>query len=163
MSDCDVMRESMPFLLTESLDPVRRELTHQHIETCEVCGEEWAATKDAWMLLGDLPEVEVPARVKARFLAAAGVEERPANVIPFHRKPAFKWVAQAAAVAILVGGGWFGGQRTAPRFNGTPATVTSTQPIGGATAITPISLSESRVVDSSDLSPTIEGRPHISN
>ena len=34
MSDCDVMRESMPLLLTESLDPARRELTHQHIERC---------------------------------------------------------------------------------------------------------------------------------
>ena len=162
MSDCDVMRESMPLLLTESLDPVRRELTHQHIEGCEICGEEWAATKETWTLLGELPEVEVPARVKARFLEAAGLDAvKPANVIPFHRRPAFKWVAQAAAVAVLVGGAWFGGQRTAaPVVRSAPVAV---ERIPSASAIQPISLSESRVVDASALSPTIEGRPDISN
>lgn len=162
MSDCDVMRESMPLLLTESLDPVRRELTHQHIESCETCGDEWAATKETWALLGDLPEVEVPARVKARFLEAAGIEEeRPANVVPFHRKPAFKWVAQAAAVAVLVGGAWYGGQRTgSPVLPQTPVTV---ERMPSESAIQPISLSESRVIDASALSPTIEGRPDITN
>jgi HEAT repeats len=161
MSDCDVMRESMPLLLTESLDPVRRELTHQHIESCEVCSDEWAATKDTWLLMGDLPEVEVPARVKARFLEAAGIQERPANVIPFHRKPAFRYVAQAAAVAVLVGGAWFGGQRTAtPVYRGAPAMV---ERVPATSPIVPISLSESRVIDASALSPTIEGRPDISN
>lgn len=161
MSDCDVMRESMPMLLTESLDPVQRELTHQHIESCEVCGDEWAATKETWDLLDELPQVEVPARVKARFLEAAGLhEEKPANVIPFHRKPAFRWVAQAAAVAVLVGGAWFGGQRTAsPIVQSAPVTV-ERMPVSD---IQPISLSESRVIDSSALSPTIEGRPNISN
>lgn len=163
MSDCDLMQESMPLLLTESLDAARRELTHQHIESCETCGEEWASTKETWLLLADLPEVEVPARVKARFLQAAGLEEeKPANVIPFHRRPAFKWVAQAAAVALLVGGGWFGGQRTAPALRSTSASVDSVRPIGGS-PIQTISLSESRVMDASALSPTIEGRPDISN
>ena len=37
MPDCDSMRENMPLLLTESLDPATRELTHQHIETCAMC------------------------------------------------------------------------------------------------------------------------------
>lgn len=164
MSDCDLMRESMPLLLTESLDPARRELTHQHIECCEVCGDEWTFTKETWAVMADLPEVEVPARVKAKFLAAAGIEDRT-NVIPFRSRPAFKWVAQAAAVAILVGGGWFAGNRTAPRATSTLPTIVERAPIGGAdpSAIMPISLSESRVLDASSLSPTIEGRPDITN
>jgi hypothetical protein len=162
----------MPLLLTESLDSAQRELTHQHIETCEVCGDEWSATKETWAMLAELPEVEVPARVKARFLAAAGLAERAAdeavrrsNVIPFHRKPAFKWVAQAAAVAVLVGGGWFAGNRTStlsptPR----PTVISEPRPLSGEpSAIRPISLSESRVLNSNALSPTIEGRPDISN
>lgn len=163
MSDCDLMQESMPLLLTESLDPARRELTHQHIESCEICGDAWTATKETWALLGDLPEVEVPARVKARFLDAAGIQEKPSNVVPFHRRPAFKWVAQAAAVAVLVGGGWFAGNRTAPALRPTGATVDSVRAIDEPSPIRPISLSESRVVDASALSPTIEGRPDITN
>lgn len=172
MSDCDVMRESMPLLLTESLDPARRELTHQHIESCEVCGDEWNATKETWALMADLPEVDVPARVKARFLAAAGLregadihDEKPSNVIPFHRRPAFKWVAQAAAVAVLVGGGWFAGNRNVAQPMPTTPTIVERAPIGGIepVAITPISLSESRVLNSNALSPIIEGRPDVTN
>jgi hypothetical protein len=161
----------MPLLLTESLDADRRELTHRHIETCEICGEEWADAKETWAMLEELPVVEVPPHVKARFLEAAGLAdlnadldtEKPSNVIPFHRRPAFKWVAQAAAVAVMVGGGWFAGHRTAPaRSERTPAMVTGRMPIVPS-AIQPISLSETRVIDASALSPTIEGRPDITN
>ena len=65
MSECDVLRESMPFLLTESLDPATRERAHRHIELCSLCNAEWAAFRETWTVLGDLPVVEVPARVKA--------------------------------------------------------------------------------------------------
>jgi hypothetical protein len=50
----------MPLLLIESLDPVRRETTHQHIESCGVCGDEWTAYQETWAVMGDLPEIEVP-------------------------------------------------------------------------------------------------------
>ena len=76
MSECDAMRESMPLLLTESLDPARRELTHQHIEMCPLCVAEWAAYKETWQILDALPEVEVPARVKQRFLARGHRRQR---------------------------------------------------------------------------------------
>lgn len=163
MSECDVMRESLPMLLTESLDPVRRELTHQHIESCGLCSGEWAAYKDTWNILGDMPEVEVPARVKQRFLAAAGiaVQERPSNVVPFHRKPVFKWAAQAAAVVMLLGGGWFAGNRTAPRIDPTPAVVTDLRPIQAQPVA--YSIAESRTIAASALSPEIQGRPNITN
>ncbi len=37
MSECDFMRDGMPLLLTESLDPVRRELTHRLRQRLERC------------------------------------------------------------------------------------------------------------------------------
>ena len=110
MVDCVALREQMPLLLTESLDAAQRERTHQHIEDCAACTDEWNAYREAWRMMEDLPEVPVPPRVKARFLEAAGMAEplqKPAdNVVPFHRRPSFKWVAQAAAVVLLAGGGY---------------------------------------------------------
>jgi hypothetical protein len=162
----------MPLLLTESLDTVRREQTHQHIEGCDLCSAEWSAYKDTWALMGDLPEVEVPARVKAQFLAAAGIAapqqsesiDGKTNVVPFRSRPAFKWVAQAAAVAVLVGGGYFAGNRGTERTEHTPATVSEPIPITRiSNRIPELSLAETRTIDSEKLSPEIEGRPNISN
>ncbi len=167
MSDCDLMTESMPLLLTESLEPARRELTHQHIEQCPVCSDEWTAMKETWQLLGDMPELEVPPRVKQKFLAEIGqapVADTPANVVPFRRRPVLKWIAQAAAVAIIAGGSFFAGHRgvgspqgplTAQKFN-TPAQITDVQPVK-------YSIAETRTLDASSLSPNIEGRPDIQN
>jgi HEAT repeat protein len=157
----------MPLLLAEELDPLQRELTHEHIESCPLCGEEWAAYKATWAMMGDLPDVPVPPRVKQNFLRLAGLaeeeqpaEERPANVVPFTRRPAFKWIAQAAAVVVLVGGAWFAGDYNADRFEPAPLTVTRG---GSLDAITPVSLAESRVLDAEALSPEIQGRPNIAN
>lgn len=157
------MSESMPLLLTESLDPVQRELTHQHIENCASCAAEWGAVKEAWEVMGDLPEVEVPAQIRENFLAAIGVPAEPrSNVVPFHRRPAFKWVAQAAAVALLVGGGYFAGHWNAPAVQTTPATIDSismAQPVAARS----LAIAETRVVDAGSIDPEIEGRPQIAN
>jgi hypothetical protein len=168
MSDCIAVTDRMPLLLTESFDPATRELTHQHIETCAHCRAEWSAYKETWRLLGELPELEVPARAKERFLTAAGLaqpQDRAANVVPFRRRPAVKWVAQAAAVAVLVGGAYFAGDRNAVRIQPTMATVT---PGGELTRIsapsTPMSsLAETRTLDAESLNPNIQGRPNIAN
>src|SRR5207247_771632 len=106
MSECDFMRETMPLLLTEGLDPVRREHTHQHIESCALCSEEWTAYQETWRTLEQLPEVEVPARVKERFLAQVSPVQERSNVVPFQRRPALKRLAQAAAVAVIAGGSY---------------------------------------------------------
>lgn len=164
MGECGAMKESMPLLLTESLSPVERELTHQHIESCAECSEEWNGFREAWRMMEDLPEVPVPPRVKARFLEGAGIAEQPAaKVIPFRQRPAFKWVAQAAAVAILVGGGYFAGNRSEPvTIANTPAAVTNVDRVGYNPNL-PLSIAESRVLSASSLSPDIEGRPDITN
>jgi len=161
MPECSAVSESMPLLLTESLDPAQRELTRQHIESCELCADEWNAYKETWAVMGDLAEVEVPARVKTAFLERAGVTapaELPKNVVPFQRKPAFKWIAQAAAVVVLAGGGYFLGDKNADRIAATPAKVTDVTPIRRVST-----LAETRVLDAEALSPVIEGRPNISN
>src|SRR5258708_33508523 len=112
MSDCDLMRESMPLLLTESLDPARREITHQHIERCAQCDAEWSGYRDTWRTLGELPEVEVPASAKARFLSAVGEVEAPVVAFrPRASRPYAKWLAQAAAVVVIAGGSYLLGHR----------------------------------------------------
>jgi len=159
MSECDFMRESMPLLLTESLDPVRREHTHQHIEHCSLCSEEWAAYQETWRVLDALPAVEVPARVKDRFLAQINSEPKVDNVVPFQRRPSLKWIAQAAAVAVIAGGSYFAGHRSQPVVvQNTPATLANVTPIAQ-----PYSIAESRVLPASLINPNIEGRPDIQN
>ena len=162
MVDCHAMRESMPMLLTEALDHGRREQTHQHIESCAVCTAEWNAFRETWSLLGALPEVEVPSRVRDRFLSEVGVASRAReNVVPFIRRPAAKWIAQAAAVVILVGGSFYAGQRVnhaRPAINTKDASVTSVHQVQPT-----YSLAESRVLPAAALNPNIEGRPSIHN
>jgi hypothetical protein len=158
MAECSAMRESMPLLLVEGLDPADREAAHRHIETCAACAAEWAASKETWMQMGELPEVEVPARVRERFLAEVMPAATAPNVVPFHRRREVRWLAQAAAVALLVGGSYFAGHRTAPlvALPQTDAKISSIQPAS-------YSIAETRVLEASKLSPTIEGRPNIDN
>src|SRR5204862_7266654 len=105
MAECSALREKLPLLLTESLDAAQRELTHQHIENCVECSDEWYAYRETWRETDELPELEGTARGKARFLDAACLSgaagSQPAgNVVTIHRRPSFKWVAHAAAVAV---------------------------------------------------------------
>jgi hypothetical protein len=156
MAECGAMRERFPLLLTEALDAETRELTHQHIETCAECTDEWNGMKEAWRMMAELPELDPPARMKSRFLAEIGAESTP-NVIPFHRRPAARWLAQAAALVVLVGGSYFAGHRTTTvRLAPTQATIDAVQPVK-------YSLAETRVMQADKMSPDIEGRPDIQN
>src|ERR1043166_7486648 len=103
MAECSAMRESMPLLLVESLDAAGRELAHQHIESCAECGEEWRAMKETWALMEELPVVEVPSRVRDRFLAEVLPAAPPSNVVPFHRRSAFKWLAPRGGGVVIPG------------------------------------------------------------
>lgn len=159
MAECSAVRESMPLLLTESVDPASREMSHQHIETCPTCAETWAGVNETWRILDELPQVEVPARVRERFLAGVPASAA-ANVVPFRGRPVFKWLAQAAAVVIVAGGSYFAGHRSAPvQLAPQGATIASAQPI-----TQPIySIAETRVLPATAVSPNIEGRPDIQN
>ena len=161
MGECLALREALPSLLTESLDPVRRELTHEHIESCAECSAEWSAYKETWTILDELPVLDVPARAKARFLAEVmphtAVVERTDNVVPFHRRRSVKWLTQAAAIAAIAGGSWYTGHRSQKvEVLNTPATVASLNPA-------PMSIAETRFLPASSINPNIEGRPDIQN
>src|SRR6185436_7513389 len=163
MAECSPMRESFPLLLTESLDAQTRELTHQHIESCAECADEWQGMKEAWRMMAELPELEPPARMRSRFLAEIGVEEKnKSNVVPFVRRPAFRWLSQAAAVAVIPGGAYLAGHSSAPIHHPQQeAKVLSVQPVS---QIQPAySIAETRVLEANKMSPNIEGRPDIEN
>ncbi|HET7433361.1 MAG TPA: HEAT repeat domain-containing protein [Thermoanaerobaculia bacterium] len=168
MSECRAVTESMPLLLTESLDPVRRELTHQHIEGCMLCTEEWEAYRDTWAVLEAVPDVEPPAHLKGRFLAQVRGEQREHDtVVPFRRRPAAKWLAQAAAVVLLAGGGWFAGHQSSPVVRVAPNDDVKVERAGAiqnvSMPIAPLAIAESRTVNADAISPDIQGRPDISN
>ena len=155
MSECDVVRELMPLMLTEFLGGDERESAHLHVESCPSCREAWAGYRDVWTSLGKVEERPVPAGLRDAFLDEIGVERTSGTVVPFVQRPAFRWVAQAAAVAVLVGGSFFAGQRASVEPGQTAATP--------ATGDIPFQLASHRVIPASQLSPDIEGAPRIDN
>jgi hypothetical protein len=166
MSECDAMRERIPELLIESLPGPDRELVHRHIEECPTCEQEWRTMKETWQILGELPEVPVPPGLRQHFLA--GVEQmspRSARVIPFQPR---RWLparrlAQAAAVVLMVGGSYYaGGVRKQSLSSPAPMAIESPARIDRVVPAS-YSISESRVVPTSELSPDIQGQPHIQN
>jgi len=168
MPECGAMRESMPLLLVEALDSGSRELTHQHIESCAACTEEWAALKEAWVVMGELPVVEVPRRVRDRFLAEVVPAALPSNVVPIHRRSAFKWLAQAAAVVVVAGSAYFAGHHNAPvTLTPQEAKITNAVPVAYIPTAeqqqAKYSIAETRVLNADAINPNIEGRPDIEN
>lgn len=176
MFECDVVREQMPLLLTEALPASDRELAHTHIESCAVCTEHWRAARETWRIMDALPEVRVPSKLRASFLAEAkrlqpATSEREVadNVVPFRRRPAARWIAQAAAIAVLVGGSFFAGRGTkhtvgvaALPNNG--SVLTSTDSGNGGTVMpASYNIAESRVIPAASLNPDFQGRPDIDN
>jgi hypothetical protein len=126
--------------------------------------------KETWALLDELPRVEVPSRVRDRFLAevmpaATPIQSNVPNVVPFRRRKAFQWLAQAAAVALIAGGSYFAGHRTVTiqpqEAKITGATPVSYIPQGQQQPL--YSLAETRVLPASAISPNIQGRPEIDN
>ena len=155
MSECSVVKERMPQLLVEALDSASRETTHQHIESCLVCGTEWIEVRATWDALGAVPELTVPARAREKFLLAVEAIPQHTNVLPFRSRPALRWIAQAAAVAVLVAGGFYAG-RTGLQQNASP--------IGSTTArATRFPIAEQVNLPASQLGPQIEGNPDIRN
>jgi hypothetical protein len=156
MSECSVVKEQMPMLLVEALDASERERAFRHLEGCAACESEWAASREVWARLGALPEVAVPDRLRERFYASI---DKPsvATVVPFMRRRPARWLAQAAAVAVLVGGSYFAGVRQTSSPTGDIANLT-----GGAVPVS-FPISERFVIPASQISPDIQGRPDIRN
>lgn len=157
MVDCNAVRESIPDLLTETLRGAEREDAHRHIEQCEHCRAEWAEYRGAWSAMGALREEAVPSGLRARFLAEADKLAPRRNVLEFRPRPAWqKWAAQAAGVAVLVGGSFFAGKATQGNSFETPATVQRVTE-------TPYSLTDRQIIPASAIQPRIQGNPAIRN
>lgn len=156
MVDCTAMKDRLPDLLTETIGRAEREEAHRHIEACAECQTEWAGYRETWKRLGDLPELPVPPGVRASFMAELDRMKPAGNVVAFPRRPIARWLSQAAAVAVLVGGSFFIGQQTGSTDFTTSATLESVEEL-------PFSIAESRVIPASQISPDIEGRPQIQN
>lgn len=151
----------MPLLLTESVEGDERERAYLHIESCEACGQEWQAMRETWTLLAVDHDRQVPDRLRSRFLDALGEAVTPAmpdNVVSFWRRPATRWLAQAAAVVTLVGGSYFAGTRAVDGV-GTPALPR----VQVAETTSQYTLAANRIVPAAQLAPQIEGAPMISN
>ncbi|MGK2859830.1 MAG: HEAT repeat domain-containing protein [Thermoanaerobaculia bacterium] len=160
MSDCTLIREQMPLLVTEALAAGEREKAHQHIESCASCEAEWTATRDTWKLLAEAPDRPVPSRVRGRFLdeveRMGSVAPRRNVVVPFTRRPAVRWLAQAAAIAVVAGGAYFAGSS---RNVAAPAS-------GDLTSAAPAAqfrIAENTSLAADQLFPEIAGNPAISN
>ena len=160
MSECHAVKERIPDLLTESLDGDAREESFHHIESCEQCGLEWKSVREAWAMLGAIPDVPVPARAAARFeeTITRMQQERNPRVVPFRRPTWQRWAAQAAGIVTLVGASYFAGSQGAKpaSFDGSePAQISSVQMLAP--------LSDQMILPASQLSPGIQGRPDIRN
>jgi len=155
MSDCTLIREAMPQLLTQALPSAQREASYLHIEHCAACAQEWQEMREAWRLMETLPEVPLPARVRDAFFLQLSLSQ-PARVVAFPTRRAPWWLAQAAAAVLVAAGAFWAGQRSEEPIARTPATVASVTPA-------PFSLAESRVLAASQVAPEIQGRPDIQN
>jgi anti-sigma-K factor RskA len=93
----------------DALDPEDRWTYERHLDTCERCREEVAGLRDgaaelAYAAAGPEPHAELRGRI-----LRAVTEDRPAPVIPIHRRwlfPATAIAAAAAAVAAVGLGLW---------------------------------------------------------
>lgn len=156
MDECSVVRERIPDLIVESLAPDAREHSHRHIESCSACADEWRSFRATWSALGQLPEVVVPAAVRQHVLAHASRSSTGrSNVVPIGRRFVPR-LAQAAAIAVLVGGSFFAGRETTD--DAPPV-----QPPAAAAMNPLFSISESAVVPAASVNPDIQGRPDIRN
>lgn len=160
MSDCTLIREQMSLLVTESLEGESRERAHVHIENCAACAREWGATRETWRLMGEVPDVPVPASLRGRVLGEAdrlGGSAHRGVVVPFLRRPAVRWLAQAAAIVVIAGGAYFAGStRGGIQI---PDEGQSVQ----VRDVAPFRIAENTVLTADQLSPEIGGSPMIAN
>jgi len=143
----------MPLLLIEALDVPAREESHQHIETCSVCASEWKRTRQTWDVLGELPEVAVPTRVRREFTRHLEELQPHSNVVPFMSRDRRGWL-QIAAAAVLVVGSFFAGSRVHSRPGAVPPQLAQK---------TSYRLAENMILPASSIAPEIQGRPDIRN
>jgi hypothetical protein len=156
MVDCHAVNERVADLLAETLESKHREEVYRHIEECDNCRADWDGYRESWKALGALPQVELPGGLRERFLAEADRLAPARRVVSFPGRTYRKWIAQAAAVILLVGGGFIAGQKNAEWQSFAPSQA-------DVFASIPFALSDRQVIPASTLRPDIQGAPEIRN
>lgn len=160
MGECESVRDRFSDLLVGSVDGATRETVLQHVETCEECSREWQGFREAWRVLGEVQDLPVPDRVRARFEEELAREFPRPNVVPFRSRIPLRWIAQAAGVALLVGGSFFAGRQLVPARPPVPVVSQSAPTL---LDVRPVSLAEKMEVPATNVSPQIIGNPDIRN
>jgi len=120
---CTEVTELFPDYLAGTLDEALRDEMQAHFLSCDACRHEAESLGAMWQKLGELPEAEPGAAMRARFytaLAAYQHEIRRSNATPGLRATFNAWLGQLlprqpayqfALVLLLAGCGFFLGQR----------------------------------------------------
>jgi HEAT repeats/Putative zinc-finger len=87
--ECKDYREQFPLLLTDALDENQRRELEKHLAVCAECREEFEATGKIWDLMGEIPQPEPSAAMRAGFSEMLADFKEEAKVI---RKPSGEWV-----------------------------------------------------------------------
>jgi len=160
MAQCSEVRDRFADLLLGSIESADRENALLHIEGCPSCNREWAENRRVWDLLGDIPDVPLPDRVRANFQADLDREfGRPrSNVLVFDSRKAVQWLSRAAAFILIVGSSFVAGRQFAPQRSlpMESATIQSIEPMS-------VSIAERLTVPASRVNPEILGSPEIRN
>ena len=108
MSNCEQTEELLVDLLDDALDATSRASVEEHLATCEACAEtlrSYRAISDAYR---EVPEEDVSAEVANEVLAQARAATPRLRVL---RSPALLMLAAAAAILLVWGFQWLGGEQ----------------------------------------------------
>lgn len=133
---CNEVNELFPDYLAGTLDDETKSELQEHFVSCELCRQEAESLSAMWQKLGDLPDEQPSAAMRAKFytsLAAYQQEMKRAKATPRLREALGDWlehwlprqpVFQFALALIFVGFGFFLGSRY-DRDDGSKMEITS--------------------------------------
>jgi hypothetical protein len=130
--ECRELNERAVDRLTGQLIPQAERELASHLETCGACRDELAAVHRAWKFLGEDTGLDASPEFRRRGRELLEEEMLRRRVREFRPRPrARRLLAQAAAVLLAAGAGWYA---SASRKPAAPAT-----PVIGETAVAPLS------------------------
>lgn len=111
MAHCDESIELISAALDGALSPEEQTRLEAHLAQCPDCKALYEDLTCIHQNLLDLPPVEVPQGLTERIMEAVAAEAAQSKVVPLPqpKKSAFpwqRWAATAAAVAVVILGGW---------------------------------------------------------
>ena len=101
----DVMDRLSPFL-DDELDPVASGEVSRHLETCPSCAAALARRSELSQSLRGLEYHRAPDLLRSRVVRDTRAAVRHDDAPSRRATPSWRWLSAAAAVAVVVGGGW---------------------------------------------------------